>query len=125
MIEEAVGEELISHKQTYSVNDAIESVGFGRFQMYMLITCSLCWLVGSITFESITWLIESLEANEQYNLGIDERGLLAMATPLGILLGSPFMGVWSDLFGRSKLVVLALAATTGAFIIQAVSPRFD
>jgi hypothetical protein len=113
--------ELRGGHKPMSVTDAIEDIGFGMFQVKMLIACALCWLVGSVTFESVTWLIESMESNAKMHVGTEQRGLLAMATPLGILAGSPFMGTWSDMFGRSKLIVLAMAMTVIAFVVQLTS----
>eukprot|EP00299_Pterocystis_sp_00344_P015386 c7680_g1_i1.p1 GENE.c7680_g1_i1~~c7680_g1_i1.p1 ORF type:complete len:483 (+),score=84.90 c7680_g1_i1:48-1496(+) len=114
----------VSHRGepgVYTVSDAIENAGFGKYQLFMLLACALCWFVGAIAFESVTWLIEAFEDDESSTLGSSERGLIAMATPLGILLGSPFLGTLSDVWGRSKPIVVAMAITCTAFVIGAVA----
>src|SRR6185437_15396298 len=48
-------------------------------------------------------------------------GLCMAAWPLGIFLGSPYLSGLSDTYGRKRILILALAGTTIAFLLSALA----
>eukprot|EP00298_Acanthocystis_sp_HF-20_P003328 c13691_g1_i1.p1 GENE.c13691_g1_i1~~c13691_g1_i1.p1 ORF type:complete len:475 (-),score=201.10 c13691_g1_i1:73-1497(-) len=116
---------LLITRPALHIGEAVDHAGFGKHQIYMFLACSFCWLVSSIALESVTWLIEHLQLNSTFFLSSSERGLLAMGTPIGILFGSPIFGIMSDIYGRSKPILICLYFTTILFLLNLVASSFE
>ena len=100
--EEAVAVGRGSVSQT--VDEVIDGMGFGRYQVWLLCLCGAGWAADILDVQAVAYLIPALISDwgeTRANLG-----LAASFTFVGMLLGSLFWGVVSDRFGRRPAFML-------------------
>ena len=83
---------------TISFNDAIQRVGFGRFQKKLMILCGLGWAADAMEILLISFALPSI--GQEWNLSNAQKGLLSTAIFLGMLVGAYVWGRLSDKMGR-------------------------
>ncbi len=107
---------------TLTFEEAIERVGFGRFQKKLLFICGLGWAADAMEVLLISFAIPAI--SQEWKLTSAEIGLLGTAIFLGMLVGAWFWGRLSDLIGRkvSFIATVLIAALFGLF--SALAPSF-
>ncbi|CAM6095034.1 unnamed protein product [Calypogeia fissa] len=106
----------------YTVEDAIDHLGFGTFQ------------IGMVTYTGLTWLADAAEmillafvgpaAKCEWSLSPGQESSISSAVFVGVLLGSYCWGILSDNRGR-RYAFLATALFTTVFgLLSAWSPAF-
>lgn len=91
---------------TYNVDDAIEKIGFGRFQVILTAVCSLIWLADAmqcITVHILPFLVKC-----QWELSDVEETIVAMAMGVGEY-AALLWGLSADYLGRKKTALLTIA----------------
>jgi putative MFS transporter len=101
-----------------TVQDAIDRIGFGRFQRRLLLVCGVTWAADAAEILLIAFALPAISA--EFGLSRAAGGLLVTATFLGMLVGAWFWGVVSDRVGRRvgfqlTIVIFALFGTASAF----------
>lgn len=113
--------ELATHL-TYSVDQAIETIGIGRFQYGLLALTGLCW-----TAESMEMLLLSfIKAPLQCHWGINDAraAMITTAVGIGMLTGATSWGVVGDKYGRRFGFVASTIVTFVFGIISALSVNY-
>ncbi|MDQ3431948.1 MAG: MFS transporter [Actinomycetota bacterium] len=93
-----------------TVQDAIDALGFGRFQRRLLLVCGVTWAADAAEILLIAFALPAISA--EFGVSRAAGGLLVTATFLGMLVGAWFWGVTSDRVGRRagfQLTVLIFA----------------
>jgi MFS transporter, putative metabolite:H+ symporter len=110
-----------------TVQDAIDQVGFGRFQRQLLLVCGVTWAADAAEVLLLAFALPAISA--EFSLSRAASGLLVTSTFLGMLIGAWFWGPVADRVGRRagfQVTVLvfavfgtlsALAPTAGTLMV--------
>jgi MFS transporter, putative metabolite:H+ symporter len=105
-----------------SFEEAIEHVGFGRFQRRLMVICGLGWAADAMEVLLIAFALPAIAI--EFELTTAQMGLLGTAIFLGMLAGAWVWGRLSDLFGR-KLGFMSTVAIDSVFgLLSALAPTF-
>ncbi|KAF8566462.1 hypothetical protein P879_02592 [Paragonimus westermani] len=122
--------------QTYTVEDAVEASGFGRFQLLLFMICGI--LMASLgVFRTDVLLAFAADAMEmlllsilgpalrcQWHLSSQQIAAITTVVFVGYLIGSPIWGFVSDKFGRWPIVFTVLAMISYYGFLTTISPTF-
>ena len=92
------------------VQEAIDRIGFGRFQLRLLLVCGVTWAADAAELLAIGFALPGIR--EEFGLSAGQAGLVASATFFGMLVGATFWGTLADRIGRRlgfQLTVLIFA----------------
>jgi putative MFS transporter len=95
---------------TLTVQEAIDRIGFGRFQKRLLAVCGVTWAADGAEVLLLGFALPSVI--EDFGISTTQAGLIASATFAGMLVGAWFWGTISDYIGRRlgfQLTVLIFA----------------
>jgi len=110
-------------EQTYSLEEALNAVGFGRFQIQLLIVCGVGYTAATMELILISYLLPQLR-KEWGDLTAFESAFLASASFAGTLIGSVFWGWLADKIGR-KISFTTTVFLSGSFgLASAFAPSF-
>jgi MFS transporter, putative metabolite:H+ symporter len=93
-----------------TVQQAIDRIGFGRFQKRLLAVCGVTWAADGAEVLLLGFALPSII--EDFGISTTQAGLIASATFAGMLVGAWFWGTISDYIGRRlgfQLTVLIFA----------------
>jgi len=106
-----------------SLDDAIDRVGFGRFQRKLLAVCGVTWAADAAEVFLISFALPGFMA--EFDLTKGQAGLVVSSTFLGMLLGAWFWGTISDRIGRRTgfqitILIFAVFGLASAFAPNAI-----
>lgn len=107
---------------TISFDNAIQQVGFGRFQTKLMIICGLGWAADAMEVLLISFALPAIA--QEWNLTNTQKGLLGTAIFLGMLVGALVWGRVSDLFGRKVGFISTVAIDSVFGLLSAFAPSF-
>ena len=101
------------------VQEAIDRIGFGRFQRALLLACGVTWAADAFELLAIGFALPGIRED----FGLTEpiqSGLIASAAFVGMLLGATFWGAVADRIGRRRgfqltVLIFAVFGTASAF----------
>ncbi|XP_022245826.1 synaptic vesicle 2-related protein-like [Limulus polyphemus] len=108
------------HQESYTIEEAVNAVGFGKFQWKLTFVSSLAWMAEACEvmilsllgrFLSCEWLITSFEV-----------ALLSSVVFIAIAFGSLIIGKLEDIYGRKKVIISCSCMLIVFGILSAVSP---
>ncbi|WP_219420017.1 MFS transporter [Pseudonocardia nigra] len=104
-----------------TVQQAIDEIGYGRFQRRMLAVCGVTWAADAAEVLFIGFALPSIRAE----FGLDDvtSGLLATVTFVGMLLGAWLWGAVADRIGRRSGFVLTVAIFAVFGLLSAFAPN--
>ena len=111
-----------------SVDAAVDHLGFGKYQLRLMLLCGLGWAADIADIAAMAFLIPALADKHVWGDKLGEKphqklGLAASATFVGMLAGSVFWGIIrlrgapsaiGDSVGVSVFVVLCAVIASGA-----------
>lgn len=108
--------------KTFTIDEALSFMGFGRFQFEMYILTGTIFMADAMEIMLLSFLIPVL--NKEWNLAAGEDGLLGSVVFVGMFAGAAFFGVVSDKCGRrfTYLMVLIWVGVVG--LASAAAPTF-
>jgi MFS transporter, putative metabolite:H+ symporter len=104
--------------QRLSIDDAIDRIGFGRFQKRLLGVCGVTWAADAAEVFLISFALPGF--SEEFDLSSAQAGLVVSATFLGMLLGAWFWGTVADRIGRRT----GFQITIGIFAVFGLASAF-
>ncbi len=107
---------------TLTFDQAIEQVGFGRFQKKLMVVCGLGWAADAMEVLLISFALPAI--SQEWNLTNAQKGLLGTAIFLGMLAGAWVWGRLSDLAGRKIGFVSTVAIDSVFGLASAFAPTF-
>ena len=107
---------------TFTAEEAIECIGFGRFQVFVGLGAGLSWIADSIELMVISILGPVLIC--EWGITVYEEALMTTVVFLGFLTGSPIMGWIADVYGRRRCLLLTSIWITVTGILSAFAPNF-
>src|ERR671915_2397404 len=101
-----------------TVQEAIDRIGFGKFQRRLLAVCGVTWVADSAEVLLLGFALPAIIA--EFAISPAQAGLIASATFAGMLVGAWFWGTISDYIGRRigfqvTVMIFALFGLLSAF----------
>ena len=109
-------------KRTVPFNDAIEEVGYGRFQKRLMWICGLGWAADAMEVLLIAFALPAI--GEEWGLSPEQKGFLSTAIFLGMLFGALVWGRISDKLGRKLGFMATIGIDSGFGLLSAFAPNF-
>ncbi|KAK9821616.1 hypothetical protein WJX81_008270 [Elliptochloris bilobata] len=124
---EQLGGSLISENngddcETYTVGEAIDQIGFGRFQVVLLLYCGCAWAADAMEMMLLSFLGPAVRC--EWGLTPSQEGLITSVVFLGTMAGATLWGRLADACGR-RVGFFGTAVFTFAFgLASAGSPNY-
>jgi putative MFS transporter len=109
-------------KRTLTIGEAIEEIGFGRFQTRLLAICGVGWAADAMEVIIIAYVIP--QVIQEWGLTSGQAGFIGTAIFLGMLLGAWFWGTMSDYIGRKMGFQLTVLIDSVFGFLSALSPGY-
>lgn len=108
--------------RVWELNEALNRLGIGRFQMTVFLLCGLAEAGNGVQQLSVSFLLSYL--GDLYHLSTHGKALVGSVAGLGMAIGATFFGRLSDVKGR-RYAFTASLLTSGFFgVLCAASPTF-
>jgi MFS family permease len=115
-------DEGVLRNRCITVDEAIETIGFGKFQLGMLAYTGLVWLADAAEMILLSFIGPAAKC--EWGLSSSEEGAISSMVFAGIFLGAYAWGIVSDIHGR-RLGFIATALFTFFFgMLSAWSPDY-
>eukprot|EP01051_Picozoa_sp_SAG22_P005476 SAG22_NODE_326_length_12283_cov_248.386408_7_plen_292_part_00 len=107
---------------TFTVDEAIEAVGFGKYQIGVLLMGGLCWMADAMEMLLLSYVKGPLQC--EFGISDVEAALITTAVGMGMFFGSTVWGMVADSYGR-RFGFLATAGFTFTFgLVSAAAVNF-
>ncbi len=108
--------------QTITFDQAIEHIGFGRFQKKLMVICGLGWAADAMEVLLIAFALPAI--GQEWQISNAQKGLLGTAIFIGMLTGAWLWGWLSDRIGRKTGFISTVAIDSVFGLLSAFSPSF-
>ncbi|VAI11581.1 unnamed protein product [Triticum turgidum subsp. durum] len=108
--------------ETYTTDEALTAVGFGRFQALVLVYAGVGWVAESMELMLLSFVGPMVR--EEWQVSAQHESLLSSIVFFGMLLGSCAWGFVSDTYGRRTGLLFSTLFTTGMGFVSAFSPNY-
>ena len=106
----------------WTVTEAIDASGFGRFQLMMLLFTGLAWMGDAMEMMLLSFLGPSVRC--EWGISPKQEARLTSVVFLGMLFGAPTWGIVADARGRRVAFFATTTITFVAGLVSAFSPSF-
>ena len=107
---------------TYTVDDAVNALGFGRFQMFMLVYTGMAWTSDAMEMMLLSFIGPAVRC--YWDLSPASESVMSSVVFVGMMVGAYLWGYTADRFGR-RAGFLATAAATFLFgVASAFAPSY-
>eukprot|EP00931_Biecheleriopsis_adriatica_P009369 TRINITY_DN110443_c0_g1_i1.p1 TRINITY_DN110443_c0_g1~~TRINITY_DN110443_c0_g1_i1.p1 ORF type:complete len:501 (+),score=90.40 TRINITY_DN110443_c0_g1_i1:127-1629(+) len=106
-----------------SVDDILQTLGFGRFQVIMIAICGMSWFVDSVEVGGMSYIYITLD--KEWHTTTANWGLLGSVKAAASVSGSLVCGMAADRFGRRPAFLAALGCTAVAGLASAAATNFS
>nr|XP_043619565.1 organic cation/carnitine transporter 7-like [Erigeron canadensis] len=107
---------------TYTLDEALEAIGFGKFQGWIFAYAGLGSIAEAMEVMILSFIGSSVRS--EWNLSSTQESLITTVVFAGMLVGAYSWGVVSDNFGRRKGLLSIALVTSGASVLSAFSPNY-
>mmetsp|Transcript_1358 Transcript_1358/g.3829 ORF Transcript_1358/g.3829 Transcript_1358/m.3829 type:complete len:489 (-) Transcript_1358:1381-2847(-) len=105
-------------RRTFTFEEGVEHIGFGRFHVFLMIVCGVGWFAEILELVIMAFVAPAIE--KDMGLSAVEYGLLGSSSFIGMAIGAVFWGALSDRFGR----FIGFTCTTAMTFIFSVASAF-
>ncbi|KAJ4805526.1 Synaptic vesicle 2-related protein [Rhynchospora pubera] len=109
-------------KATYTVDEALISMGFGKFQIFVLAYSGMAKISEAMEMMLLSFVGPSVQA--EWGLSAQEESLITSAVFIGVLVGAYSWGIVSDNYGRRVGFNFTALVTGGAGLMSAFAPNY-
>lgn len=109
-------------EQTQTVEQVINRIGFGRFQLKLLLICGASWAADGMEVLLIAFALPAV--TREWNLTTAQAGFIGTAIFLGMLAGAWFWGTISDYIGRRTGFQATVLIDSLFGFLSALSPSY-
>ncbi|XP_047166939.1 organic cation/carnitine transporter 7 isoform X1 [Vigna umbellata] len=107
---------------SYTVDDALVALGFGKFQILVLVYAGVGWVSEAMEMMLLSFVGPAVQA--LWNLSPHEESFITSAVFAGMLIGAYSWGVVSDRHGRRKGFLITATVTSIAGFLSAFAPNY-
>uniref|UniRef100_A0ACD5YD07 Uncharacterized protein n=1 Tax=Avena sativa TaxID=4498 RepID=A0ACD5YD07_AVESA len=108
---------------TYTVDEALVSMGFGKFQAFVLAYSGMAKISEAMEMMLLSFVGQSVQA--EWGLSAQEESLITSVVFLGMLVGAYCWGLVSDNYGRRVGFNFTALVTGGAGLLSAFAPNYS
>lgn len=102
--------------------DAVDETGFGKFNIKVMIICSLIFLNVAFSVTSIGFILPSAACD--FKMTTADKGQLSAAPMIGMLCGSYVWGCYAAMKGRKSSLLFSLFLHGGSEFLASVMPFY-
>ncbi|KAF8793341.1 synaptic vesicle 2-related protein-like [Argiope bruennichi] len=106
----------------YSVDDAVNKVGYGKFQLKLTLLAGLGWLADAFEIFILSIIGDFMACD--WTLFRWQIALLTSIVFAGIMVGSPVLGAVADVYGRKRSLAVSSILLFLFGAVSAASPSF-
>lgn len=106
----------------FRVEDAIERMGFGKFQAFVLVYAGMAWVADAMEMMLLSFVGPAV--HKSWDLSDTEESMITSVVFVGMMFGAYFWGALSDLRGRRSGFFFTAILTFAAGIMSAFSPNY-
>ncbi|KAL7136972.1 hypothetical protein ABFS83_10G064400 [Erythranthe nasuta] len=106
----------------YTVDEALSTVGFGKYQALLLVYGGLGWIAEAMELMILSLIGSSLQS--EWLLSPSQKSLISTVVFAGMLVGAYLWGFVSDTYGRKKGILGVTTITSVAGLLSAFSPNY-
>ena len=106
-------------ERSFKVADAIEHIGFGRFQVCLGLVAGIAWIADGMEVMVISILGPVLVC--EWHIDVYQEAMLTTVVFLGYLIGSPAFGWIGDKFGRRHALMMSSSWVSTFGILSALA----
>uniref|UniRef100_A0AC35U0J5 MFS domain-containing protein n=1 Tax=Rhabditophanes sp. KR3021 TaxID=114890 RepID=A0AC35U0J5_9BILA len=111
-----------SKHQDFTVDEAIEILGFGRFQIKLSLLTGLAWMADSAEMMILSILSPALHC--EWGITPVEQAMITTCVFVGMMLSSTIWGKICDTYGRKKGLMAAALVTFSMGALSSLAPDF-
>uniref|UniRef100_A0A804M0W8 Major facilitator superfamily (MFS) profile domain-containing protein n=1 Tax=Zea mays TaxID=4577 RepID=A0A804M0W8_MAIZE len=108
--------------ETYTTDDALTLMGFGKFQALVLAYAGMGWVAEAMEVMLLSFL--GPVVREEWNVSPQDESLLSSVVFAGMLIGACAWGFISDRYGRKTVLLLSTLLTSGLGLLSALSINY-
>ncbi|KAM0903606.1 hypothetical protein ACQ4PT_018561 [Festuca glaucescens] len=108
--------------ETYTTDNALAAMGFGKFQALVLVYAGMGWVAESMELNLLSFVGPLVR--EEWKISAQDEGLLSSVVFFGMLIGACGWGFVSDKYGRRTCLLFSTLFATGMGFISALSPNY-
>ncbi|XP_056312918.1 synaptic vesicle 2-related protein [Danio aesculapii] len=110
------------NSEIFTVEEAVEAIGFGRFQWKLTLLTGIAWMVDAMEMVLISVLSPQLHC--EWRLLSWKKAFIAVVVFSGMMLSSTFWGNISDKYGRKVCLTLCMLWTLYFGLLSAFAPVY-
>lgn len=88
-------------QSTFTVDEALVSLGFGKFQAFVLVYAGMGWVAEAMEMMLLSFVGPAVQ--EQWKLSSHQESLITSVVFVGMLIGAYSWGIVSDSYGRRQV----------------------
>ncbi|PAV89082.1 hypothetical protein WR25_08937 isoform B [Diploscapter pachys] len=108
--------------KTFTVDDAVEHLGFGRFQLKLSLLTGCAWMADAMELMLLSVLSPALAC--EWNISAVQQASIMMVVFSGMMLSSTFWGKICDRFGRKTGLMFSTLMACSMGVISSLSTNF-
>ncbi|KAM3277908.1 hypothetical protein ACQJBY_045655 [Aegilops geniculata] len=108
--------------ETYTTDDALTTMGFGKLQGLVLVYAGMGWVAEAMEVMLLSFVGPLIR--EEWKISAQDESLLSSVVFLGMLIGACGWGYVSDKYGRRTGLLFSTLFTTGMGFLSALSPNY-
>ncbi|CAK7339784.1 unnamed protein product [Dovyalis caffra] len=106
----------------YNVDDALVTMGFGKFQFLVLLYAGMGWVSEAMEVMILSFVGPAVHS--KWGLTSQQESLITTVVFAGMLLGAYTWGIISDKYGRRKGFFVTAIMTSGAGFLSSFAPNY-
>ncbi|KAM9306266.1 synaptic vesicle 2-related protein [Pholidichthys leucotaenia] len=111
-----------NRRETFTVDDALEAIGFGKFQWKMSLLTGLSWIGDAMEMMILSILSPQLHC--EWRLPSYQVALITSVVFVGMGISSPMWGNLSDKYGRKTGLIICMCWTLYYGLLSAFAPVY-